>query len=142
GERAAARLRGGLERLYEMFEKAPYLGSLIDPRRAVSGDFGNLFEEGFEGLESLLGKVLEGSGSSYEAREAAVTAQGVAKAAELLSRTYSLIATNVPYLTRNKQHEVTRAFVDAHYPDGRSDIATVFVDRLLSMIADSGTEAV
>src|SRR5690606_11555064 len=85
GERAAARLRGGLERLYEMFEKAPYLGSLIDPRRAVSGDFGNLFEEGFEGLESLLGKVLEGSGSSYEAREAAVTAQGVAKAAELLS---------------------------------------------------------
>ncbi|MBN9022706.1 MAG: SAM-dependent methyltransferase, partial [Rhizobiales bacterium] len=73
GERAAARLRGGLARLYELFEMAPHLGSLIDPRRVVVGDFGNVFEEGFDGLERVLDKVLRDPSVNYETRETAVT---------------------------------------------------------------------
>jgi len=141
GERAAARLRGGLERLYEMFEKAPYLGSLIDPRRAVSGDFGNLFEEGFEGLESLLGQVLERSDSNYEARETVVTAQGIAKAAELLAGQFTVVVTNVPYLGRGRQAPGLVAFGDREYPEAKSDIATVMLLRLTKLTASGNTVA-
>jgi hypothetical protein len=131
GERAATRLRGGLERLYEMFERAPYLGSLIDPRRAISGDFGNLFEEGFEGLEKLLAKVLERSGVTDESRETVVTAQGIAKAAELLSRQFTLVSTNVPYLTRQSQSPVIRDYVDSAFSDSAADVANAMIERYL-----------
>lgn len=129
GERASARLRGGLERLYEMFEKAPYLGSLIDPRRAVSGDFGNLFEEGFDGLETLLAQVLAQSGTGYEARETAVTAQGVAKAAELLASKYTLVATNVPYLGLRRQDAVLREYLSKNFEAEKEDVAVAFIKR-------------
>jgi hypothetical protein len=141
GERAAARLRGGLERLYEMFEKAPFLGSLIDPRRAVSGDFGNLFEEGFDGLERVLTKVLRQHGSPNEIRETAVTAQGIAKAAELLGMRFTLIATNVPYLGRTRQTEEIIRFSRTNFPDAKADIATVMLVRSLQALSPGGTVA-
>jgi hypothetical protein len=139
GERAAARMRGGFERLYEIFEKAPYLGSLIDPRRAVAGDFGNLFEEGFDVLEQLLGKALEQSQGSYETREAAVTAQGIAKAAQLLARQFTLIATNVPYLGRGKQDDNLRDFLNESFEEAKSDIAVAFLFRLQRLALPGGS---
>ena len=142
GERAATRLRGGLERLYEMFEKAPYLGSLIDPRRAVSGDFGNLFEEGFEGLDNLLATVLKQTGSSYEARETAVTGQGIAKAAELLGRRFTLVATNVPYLTRNKMGTVLRTYVDVKHKDGKGELSATFIQRIVEFAERGSSSAI
>jgi hypothetical protein len=45
-----------------------------------------------------------------EAREMAVAAQGMAKAAELLGQRFSLIATNVPYLVGGKQSDKIRDF--------------------------------
>jgi hypothetical protein len=139
GESAAVRLRGGLERLYEMFEKAPYLGSLIDPRRAVSGDFGNLFEEGFDGLENVLAKVLERGDVTDESRETAVTAQGLAKAAELLSRQFVLIQTNVPYLGRGKQAPLLADYLDRNFKPARADLATAMLVRLLRLAASGGS---
>ena len=139
GDRAAARMRGGFERLYEIFEKAPHLGSLIDPRRAVAGDFGNLFEEGFDGLEQLLGKALEQSQASYETRETAVTAQGIAKAAQLLGRQFTLIATNVPYLGRGKQDDDLRDFLNENFEEAKSDIAVAFLFRLQRLALPGGS---
>ena len=136
GERAAARLRGGLERLYGMFEKAPYLGSLVDPRRAVSGDFGNLFEEGFEALEGLLAKVLESSAGSHEEHESAATAQGIAKAAELLARRATLVATNVPFLGNRRQSGRLLEFSEQFFERSKVDLSITMLDRLIS-----GTQA-
>ena len=45
---------------------APSLGSLIDPRRAVTGDFGNLFEESFDALSQILQRILEAADVSNE----------------------------------------------------------------------------
>jgi hypothetical protein len=139
GERAAMRLRAGFERLYELFEEAPHLGSLIDPHRAVAGDFGNLFEEGFDGLEQLLGKTLERSHASYETRETAVTAQGIAKATQLLGRHFTLIATNVPYLGRTKQDDDLKDFIHENFEEAKSDIAVAFLFRLLRLTLPGGS---
>ncbi len=137
GATAAARHRGELEALYDLFEKAPYLGSLIDPRRELERKFGPLYATGMDKLSSVLEWLLEKDDASAEARETAVTAHGIAKSAQVLSTTYTLVCTNVPYLTRQSQSEVIRAYVDHAYPDASADIATCMISRF-----DSKTESV
>ena len=63
--------------------------------------------------------------------EAAVAAQGLAKAATLLAGQYHWIITNVPYLGRGKQNDRLREFCATHYPAAKHDLATVFLDRCL-----------
>ena len=84
-----------MERLYRLFKDARVLGSLINPR--VGG--GDLLRADFHELQPLLEAAL-GSGKPRDdtAHELAVTAQGVARAAEILAGQFTLVATNVPYL--------------------------------------------
>lgn len=137
-EKALARRRGGLERLYDLFAQAPVLGSLIDPRRAL-GDFGDILSEGFDGLSGVIGKVLDKAGGDPDTREAAVTAQGLAKAAELLGRRFTLVATNPPYLGRSKQSEAIQRFTQDNYPRSKNDTATVFIERCVELSSPGGS---
>ena len=130
------RVKNGLEALYDLFAKAPWLGSLIDPRRAGA----DIFREGFDKLEPLLTSILAAADTD-EIREMAVAAHGMAKATELLSRQFTLIATNVPYLGRGKQDDVLRKHSDVWYPSARGDIANCFLDRCLAYSQAFGTVA-
>ncbi len=136
------RLRDGMERLYALFEKAPVLGSLIDPR-AIDGGSANrdAFQADFAELKPLLDLALERERGSEERTERAVAAQGMARAAELLSGQYTLAITNVPYLGRGQQNEILKAFAEAHYKEAKADLATVFVSRMLGCLGESGTIA-
>ncbi|MBN9589013.1 MAG: N-6 DNA methylase [Alphaproteobacteria bacterium] len=129
--------REGLSRLYDLFSKAPHLGSLIDPAIA-SGD---LFAAGYARLATLLIDVLEAGEASIEIRELAVVAQGLAKAAELLSRRYALVSTNVPYLGLGKQGPELRDFLRDHYSDAKADLATAFLERLRAFVNPTGEVA-
>jgi hypothetical protein len=130
------KLRAGMDRLYELFQNAPALGSLINPR-AVGGD---LFVAAFHELQPLLGEALKHE-TTDDAHELAVTAQGVAKAAEILAGQFTLVATNVPYLGRGKQDDVLMDYCERVYPEAKTDLATCFVERCLSACANSGTAA-
>ena len=55
GNQKADKLKAGMERLYQLFQKAPVLGSLINPR-ALGGDL--LLAE-FHELQPLLAKALQ-----------------------------------------------------------------------------------
>ena len=127
------RVKNGLEALHDLFAKAPALGSLIDPRRAG----GDVFTAGFEALEPLLGPVLTAAESDTETAEMAVAARGMAKAAELLGRRFTLVATNVPFLGRGKQHETMQDHLAKHFDDAKRDLATAMLRRLLGF-ADTG----
>ena len=119
------------------------LGSLINPR--VAHD--ELLEAGFHKLQPLLVKALEGEkfrlreGSDDIALELAVTAQGIAKAAEILAGQFTLVATNVPYLGRGKQNEIIQDYCERVHPDAKSDLATCFVERCLAFCASTGITA-
>ncbi len=128
------RVKNGLEALYGLFTKAPSLGSLIEPRRAG----GDIFREGFEKLEPLLASILAAADTD-DAREMAVAAQGMAKTAELLSKRFTLIATNVPDLGRGKQDDELKYFIDEEYSDAKSDIAVAFLLRMQKLAAMGGT---
>lgn len=122
------KLQGGMERLYRLFQKAAVLGSLINPR---AGE-GDLLVAAFHELQPLLEKALAQEAKDDTAHEMAVTARGLAKAAEILAGRFTLVATNVPYLTVSKHEDFLRDFGQRCYPDSRHDLATIFVERCLS----------
>jgi hypothetical protein len=132
----SARIKGGFSRLYDLFEQAPMLGSLIDPRRMT----GDIEAVDYLQLEPLIAPMLAAARTD-EMTELAVAAQGMMKAAEILGSRFTLVVTNVPYLGRGKQEEVLRVFSEERYPDAKSDIATCFIRRSLQSCVAGGCVA-
>ena len=133
------RFREGMERLYDLFQKAPTLGSLIDPRTVAE----DLFALGFATLKGTLDRALKKIETQSDPDRAAVgvAAQGIALAASLMAKEFSLVATNVPYLARGKQSEDLRDYIEDVYPAGKADLATAFVDRCLGYCSYRGATA-
>jgi hypothetical protein len=132
-----SKLRNGMDRLYGLFENAPVLGSLVNPR---AGE-GDLLQAAFHDLQPLLEKALAQETKDDTAHEMAVTARGLARAAEILAGQFTLVATNVPYLGRGKQDEVLRDYCEQVHPEAKSDLATCFVERCLQLSAANGSTA-
>ena len=131
------KLKNGMERLYRLFENAPVLGSLINPR----AEKGNLMVATFHELQPLLEKALAKETKDNNAHEMAVTARGLAKAAEILAGQFTLVATNVPYLGRGKQDEVLMEYCERVHPDAKADLATCFIERCINFCCKAGTTA-
>lgn len=132
------KLQRGMARLYRLFQNGPVLGSLINPR---AGGEGNLIEAGFQELHPLLAKALAEESSDDSALEMAVTAQGIAKAAEILAGQFTLVATNVPYLGRGNQETILLDYCERVHPEGSADLATCFVERCHAFARDGGSAA-
>jgi hypothetical protein len=136
------KLENGMASLYQLFENAPVLGSLINPR---AGE-GDLLEAGFDELRPLLDQVLVRESSTENLKlktenylEMAVTARGLAKAAEILAGQFTLVATNVPYLGRLKQDSIIRDYCENTFPSSKADLATCFIERGLELCDPGGT---
>jgi hypothetical protein len=127
------RVKNGLSALYDLFARAPWLGSLIDPSRAGA----DIFREGSDKLGPLLASILL-SADTEDVREMAVAASGMAKAAEIASNNYTIVATNVPYLGRNKQDAIISDYVDLTAPISRPDLYATFFLRCLALSTDGG----
>ena len=110
-------------------------GSLINPRVAEN----ELLESTFHELQPLLEKALAKEAKDDTAHEMAVTARGVAKAAEILASQFTLVATNVPYLGRGKQDDELKEYCDKYHNDAKGDLATCFLERCLVFAAMNGT---
>ncbi len=130
------KLKGGMERLYNLFQKAPILGSLINPR-ALGGDL--LLAE-FHDLQPVLAKALQRE-TGDEAHELAVTAHGIAKAAEILASQFTLVATNVPYRGANDLVPELNDLIEVAFQRGRGDLATCFLERCIEFCIAKGTAA-
>jgi len=131
------RVERGLKRLYELFQQAPTLGSLIEPKAALYDD---MIDAGFEELRPLLNKALEGVDSKSDASLLAtgVAARGIATAATILNGEYDLVVTNVPYLSRSKQDTTLKEYCEKQYPAAKGDLATAFLQRSLAFCRPSG----
>jgi hypothetical protein len=129
-------MKRGFERLYDLFARAPWLGSLINP--LIGG--GDLVENSAAELEPILTDVMA-KGQNADLAEMAVAAQGVAKAAEVLRGRFTLVVTNVPYLGRGLQDDVLRDYCARVHGNAKADLATCFVQRCLAFTVDSGTVA-
>ena len=126
-------LRISLEWMHDAFQEAPVLGSLLNPAATDAAELVNWGD-----LSAALTPALAQE-PSEERHEAAIAAQGLAKAADLLAASYHLVVTNVPYLRRGKQEGGLRDFCDRHYSAAKLNLATVFVERCLALCRDGGT---
>jgi len=132
-----ARLAAGMAQLYDLFQKAPVLGSLINPRAGK----GDLLVAAFHELQPLLEKALAQETKDDTAHEMAVTARGLAKAAEILAGQFTLVATNPPYLKSGKQCPELRTFTEDYCEDASADAATVFMQRCVEFCCSEGATA-
>jgi hypothetical protein len=132
------RLRNGMARLYRLFDNASVLGSLINPRAGEA----DLLVAGFNELQPLLEQVLAKEAEDDSTNELAVTARGLAKAAQILASQFTLVATNVPYLGRGKQDELLMEYCEVVHPDAKTDLATSFVERCRELSIIGGTSAI
>ncbi len=135
-----------LDLMYQTFQDAPVLGSLINPSRSDAAKIAK-----WNNLQELLGEALakdqskaneSDSSAQTNQLEAGIVAQGLAKAAELLGGQYTWVITNVPYLARGKQNDILRDYCESHYPEGKNDLATVFLDRCLEFCIEGGTASI
>jgi len=127
------RMENGMKALYEHFQLAPELGSLLDPT-TIKAD---AFTASFEQLQPVLKKALE-SERDNEILERGVMAAGIAQAGQLLAKKYSLVITNVPFLTRNSQDEFLYNWAEKNYPNSKNDLGTMILERSFSMLFNHG----
>lgn len=140
GQAVGQNVRFFFGQIYDLFRKAPTLGSLINPHRFLGT--GWLSQRDMANLQLVLASAMaEEAKAVTEQSEMGVTAQGVAKAAEIMAGRYTLVATNVPYLGRGKQDEVLREYLETQYPLGKTDLATGVVLRCLEYCDKAGTTA-
>lgn len=126
-ENTRFRMENGMRKLYNHFQLAPELGSLLDPATIKS----NLETASFQELQPALKKALSYEVDS-EQLERGVIAAGIAKAGHLLSQKYTLQITNVPYLGKGKFDVKLSDYVFDNYKEAKADLATVFLEKMLS----------
>ena len=136
---ATGPLHAGMAALHKVFRQASELGSLIDPEALLGGD---LFRADMETVhQALLAIVDRERARGGDDFERAVAAEAMARAVELLTGTYTLVVTNVPFLARGKQSATLRQFAEVHHPEAKGDLATMFVARIMRWLGASGTQA-
>jgi hypothetical protein len=119
--------------LYDLFKKAPELGSLINPAR-----LSNIGKKASDLLPYARQLLACDPLANPEQHELGVTAKGLAEAVEVLGATFTLVSTNVPYLGRGRQGEILAEHCADHYPDAKADLATCFLERCLAYTSNEG----
>ncbi|NMM30392.1 MAG: N-6 DNA methylase [Cellulomonas sp.] len=133
-------LRIAMVQLHSLFRNADTLGSIIDPRPVGDGPLigrDMRLADTWAETEGMLTVALGREGRSDTVM--GVVVSDVAQAARLLGRTYTLIATNPPYLAKSKQSQTLAGYLSIRFPASASDLATAFIERCLLMAAESGT---
>ncbi|MBQ6007750.1 MAG: SAM-dependent DNA methyltransferase [Kiritimatiellae bacterium] len=119
--------------LWDCFQQAPILGSLISPD-LVGNDLWH--QTDYNTLAEVLAEHLDKT--TDEEKEASIAAQGIIQAMQLLGRKYTLVATNVPYLGKSKMDGKLYAFCSSKYPLSKDDLATAFLERCLKIVETEG----
>jgi len=141
------RLDSALVRLHILFRDADTLGSLIDPKRVVELSDPTGLQKSFDDVEwddlaPLLARALTKEANDPASAVLGADAAGIVRAADYLSRRYVLVATNVPYLTAQRQSEGLRLYSMAYSRIGAADLATTMIQRCRELAGGHGTIAI
>lgn len=128
------RLENALVRLHILFRDADTLGSLIDPKRAIEITDSSGLQTSFEDVDwdeiaPLLSNVLSQEKNDPAIAVLGADAAGIARATNYLSRQYTLVATNVPYLKRANQSSGLRDYLSKFWQNAQADLATGMQSR-------------
>ncbi len=133
-------LEASLRTLYETFQKAPDLGSLIDPQKETVGP---IFAQTLRDLPKRLEQALQRERTADDPAAAVFgeAAAGAARAAWLLAAHYHLVFTNPPFLGRGNHANALKDFLATRYPESKADTATAFIERCRAFCVVDGAYA-
>ena len=163
------RLAGGnpalvssMKTLHQWFSNSQDLGSLISPPSVVTTPvekrkegqvaFEGMFDEvqrsialeaeaRWQKIRELLNDATDEE-ENKEAYFAGVRAQGIARAAQMLSDRYWFAITNPPFLAVSKAGDDLKEFCYENHPEAKKDLATCFIERLRAFTWLGGEYAV
>ena len=141
------RIASALLRFHVLFREADTLGSLIDPRSTVEIADGASSQHSFDDVEwnevePLISEALSAEAADPATEVLGADALGIARAAQYLSRPYTLITTNVPYLARRHQSDVLKDYTKRLFRNSSANLATAIIARFASGPAPARTLAV
>ena len=118
--------------LIEDFHDAKEYGSIIQPAEA-DWDLLRLFAvPRWESIGQQIPMNIHGE------VEAAPRLQALINLGQALSQKYHVVVTNPPYMGSSGMGDKLAKFVKDHYPDTKSDMSTVMMERCLTMCNDDG----
>ncbi len=127
-------LLASLRQFYLELSNSAVLGSLLRPEKTLHAD--TLFEIEWTKVKALLER--NRPHPVDEEREISIAAEGLSIAAEKLTCRYSLIVTNVPFRQSDDLVPLLQDLARRAYPDSKTDLATIFLDRLLELLDVGG----
>lgn len=110
------------------FEEADNFGSLIIPAASIAGEV----------LNALSQKNMEGEMFLSETHDQVKTAL---KQADYLSQRYHVVVANPPYMGGGNMNPKLSSFAKKQYPNSKSDMCTMFIERNLQMVVKKGNVA-
>ncbi|NCB71837.1 MAG: BREX-1 system adenine-specific DNA-methyltransferase PglX, partial [Clostridia bacterium] len=110
------------------FEEADNFGSLIIPATSNAGEV----------LKALSQKNMEGEMFLSETHEQIITAL---TQADYLSQKYHVVVANPPYMGGGNMNGKLSDFAKKQYPNSKSDMCTMFIERNLKMVVNRGNIA-
>ncbi|WP_292686917.1 BREX-1 system adenine-specific DNA-methyltransferase PglX [Novosphingobium sp.] len=123
-----------IKALVALFDGAKTFGSLITVPDAVM--------QSLPLLDALLAKPLTGDLLLRQAQEDAQEAlRPLIEQARLLGGRFDCVVANPPYMGGKGMNADLKAFARKRYPDSKSDLFAVFIDRNLEFAADHGLVA-
>jgi hypothetical protein len=135
--RGDERLANALVRLHVLFRDADSLGSLIDPKRSAELIDPMGLQRSMEDVEwkgvapALVAAAASESMGDIAASVVGANLTGLARSAALLANQFTLVSTNVPFLSRSKQAATLRDYLDLRSPLSKGDLATAMLERWL-----------
>lgn len=120
-----------LQKTLERFKQAKTFGSLI-----------NVPHEDREDLKELFATLceLEGTGDSMQ-KAAATQLIPYVHQAVLLAQKYDAVVANPPYMGSKGMNADLKEFAKKEYPNSKSDMFAVFMERAFSLLTDNGFNA-
>lgn len=128
-------LANALVRLHLLFQDADTLGSLIDPQRTTEFLDPTGLQRSIEDMEwegvvaALAAAVASESMGDVAASVMGANLTGLVRGAALLTKKFTLVATNVPFLSRSKQSSTLRDYLELRSPLSKGDLATAMLER-------------
>ena len=124
------------EKLLQTFADGKEYGSLLQPE---------LTEEELTALENRLNALETGAQETLltlaDSAQAAEALRPLLRQARLLARKYRAVITNPPYMGGSGMNDKLSRFVKEHYPDSKSDLFAVFIERCGELTDEGGYQA-
>jgi type II restriction/modification system DNA methylase subunit YeeA len=120
--------KADLKELLDLFEHASTFGSLIQIPQA--------FAKKLSDLETKLNTALE-SGDIFS-QQSAHELLPLIKQAKLLAKQYDAVIANPPYMGGKGMNTVLKDFAKKKFPDSKSDLFAMFIERGFAWCKDSG----